>query len=139
MKNRIMLIAVAITALLIVNTLNAQGRGMRNQNRNYDVNTVVTMQGEVTSVETQQGKGRSIGLHLMLKTDDGEISVHVGPVWYLEDVNLTLEKGDRIEVTGSKIDYEGSPALIAAKIVKAENTTELRNANGIPNWAGNKR
>ncbi len=129
---------LAIVSLISFSSLLAQGRGYNNQNRNYDINTVETIKGEVLSTSTQKGNGRSIGLHAVIKTENGEVPVHVGPVWYLEDISLNLQKGDEIEVVGSRIDYEGESTIIAAKISRGDKTFDLRRENGIPNWAGNQ-
>jgi hypothetical protein len=47
--------------------------------------------------------------------------------------------GDKIEVKGSRITYQGKPAIIAAEIHKGDEVLMLRDANGIPMWAGWRR
>jgi hypothetical protein len=108
--------------------------------RLYDVKTVATISGEVTSVhEMTPFKGMGRGVHLMLKTDTGTISVHLGPAWYVEHQDTNIAAGDKIEVKGSRITYEGKPTIIAAEIHKGSEVLMLRDANGIPMWAGWRR
>ena len=108
--------------------------------RLYDAKTVETISGEVVSVaEMTPTKGMGRGVHLTLKTDKETIDVHVGPVWYIEHQDTKIAPQDKIEVKGSRITYQGKPAIIAAEIHKGDEVLMLRDANGIPMWAGWRR
>ncbi|MBF0345043.1 MAG: DNA-binding protein [Nitrospirae bacterium] len=112
-----------------------QGQGM--YQRMYSPQTVTTVTGVVEAVEQFTPiKGMSYGIHLRLKTQDGGISVHVGPVWYVEKQDVKLQTGDSIEVKGSHITYNNEPAIIANEIKKGDAVLTLRDNNGIPKWAG---
>ncbi|MFI5168398.1 MAG: DNA-binding protein, partial [Thermoanaerobaculales bacterium] len=89
--------------------------------------------------EMTPSKGMGRGVHLMLKTDKETISVHLGPVWYVEHQDTKIAAGDKIEVKGSRITYQGKLAIIAAEIHKGDEVLMLRDANGIPMWAGWRR
>lgn len=105
--------------------------------RNYDVNTVETIEGEITEVNYKPGKRKAamMGVHVTVQTDSETIPVHLGPVWYLEQQEK-LEKGDRITVTGSRITYDGVPALVAATVERNQMTLRLRGQDGFPVWRG---
>lgn len=110
----------------------------------YNPNTVETVSGEVTSVVQVQGKGGGrrgggYGVHLMLKTDTGDISIHLGPGWYLDKQALKIAAGDRIEVRGSRTTFEGQPAIIAAEVKKGDQSLKLRDDSGLPAWRGQGR
>lgn len=112
--------------------------------RMYDPKTVETVSGEVRSVEQIQGRGRGRGggghgVHLILKTDKEEIAVHLGPSWYIDKQGLKLAAGDRIEVRGSRVTFEGKPAIIAAEVKKGGQSLQLRDDNGLPLWRGRGR
>jgi hypothetical protein len=49
---------------------------------------------------------------------------------------VKLEKGDKIEVKGSRITFEGKPVIIAAEIKKGDSVLVLRDSTGVPAWAG---
>ncbi|MGE5443179.1 MAG: DNA-binding protein [Ignavibacteriales bacterium] len=109
-------------------------------NRMYDPKTVETLSGEVVSVDKiTQAKGMSYGVHLTLKTDKETISVHLGPGWYIEKQEVKIKPGDKVEVKGSRITYEGKPAIIAAEVKKGDEALKLRDENGFPVWAGGRR
>ena len=74
----------------------------------------------------------SSGVHVVLKTDKGDVSVHLGPQWYLGNQDVKIEPKDTLEVIGSRAVVEGRPALIAAKVKKGEQVLELRDAAGMP-------
>ncbi|MCA9743709.1 MAG: hypothetical protein H6695_16015 [Deferribacteres bacterium] len=103
----------------------------------YDVNTVETISGEVLAVETFTArKGIADGVHLTLKTEQKNVTVHLGPAWFVEQQDTKITPKDQIEVTGSKISYEGRPVLVAAQIIKNDETLTLRSETGYPAWAG---
>jgi hypothetical protein len=108
--------------------------------RMYDPKTVETVSGTIEKIETiTPMKGMSIGKHLILKTDKETISVHLGPSWYLDAQDTQLVVGDKIEVKGSRIAYEGNPAIVAEEIKKGDEILKLRDENGFPAWAGWRR
>lgn len=117
------------------------GWGMGSQyQRMYDPATVETVTGTVEAVEkTVPMKGMYSGVHVMLKTDKETISVHLGPEWYVERLDTKIAKGDKIEVKGSRVTYEGKPAIIAAEVKKGDETLVLRDSAGAPAWAGWRR
>jgi len=110
-------------------------------NRMYDPKTVETLSGEVVSVdETPSMRGMSsYGVHLLLKTEKEAISVHLGPGWFIENQDIPIAPDDKIEMKGSRITFEGEPALIAAEVVKGNEVLKLRDDNGFPVWSGWRR
>jgi hypothetical protein len=115
------------------------GTGAQYQ-RMYNPKTVETISGTIESVDKiTPMKGMYYGIHLSLKTDKETIPVHLGPGWYIERLDTKIEKGDKIEVKGSKVIMMGKPAIIAAEVKKGESVLKLRDENGIPVWAGWKR
>jgi hypothetical protein len=104
--------------------------------RMYNPSTVETVSGTVESVEQfTPMKGMYYGIHIMLKTDKEVISVHLGPAWFINKQALNIQKGDTIEVKGSRITFQGKPAIIAAEVKKDGKILELRNSAGIPVWS----
>jgi len=56
----------------------------------------------------------SPGIHLIVATDPQTLSVHLGPAWWLERQDVQLAVGDEVGVEGSRIQFEGRPALVSA-------------------------
>jgi len=117
------------------------GWGMgSNYGRMYDPKTVETVSGEVVSVDRMTPmKGMSYGVHLMLKADKETVSIHLGPLWYIENQDIKIEPKDKVEVKGSRITFEGKPAIIAAEVKKGDEVLKIRDENGFPFWSGWRR
>jgi hypothetical protein len=131
--------AAAVLALALPGESFAQ-RGMGGgYGGKYDPQTVETVSGEVISVDkVAYGRRGYYGVHLLLKTDKGDLSVHLGPSWFVGRQTVKIAVHDAIEVTGSKVTYGGKPALIAAEIRKGGETLRLRTAEGLPLWRGGR-
>jgi len=108
--------------------------------RLYNPQAMETISGEVASVDTITPiKGMSSGVHLMVKTDKETTSVHLGPAWYIQRQDMKIVPGDKVEITGSRITFEGKPAIIAAEVKKGTEILKLRDENGFPVWSGWRR
>ena len=117
------------------------GWGMGSQyNRMYNPATVETLAGTVEAVDkVTPMKGMNFGIHVVLKTDKETISVHLGPEWFVERLDTKIQKGDTIGVKGSRVSFNGKPAVIAAEVKKGDSTLVLRDSAGVPAWAGWRR
>ena len=119
----------------------SRGWGPGNQyGRMYDPKTVETIRGEVVRVDKITPlRAMSFGIHLAVKTEKEKISVHLGPVWFIENQDIKIELKDKIEVKGSRIIFQGNPAIIAAEVKKGEHKLRLRDESGFPVWSGWRR
>lgn len=142
-------VVFVLAALMAVPALAGQWRGWRGSGgwgaggsyqRMYIPATVETVAGQVMSIDKATPmKGMSYGIHVMLKTDKETIPVHLGPGWYVERLDTKIDRGDSLEVKGSRITYTGKPAIIAAEVKNGDAVLKLRDDNGYPAWAGWRR
>ncbi len=108
--------------------------------RMYDPKTIESITGTVEKIEkTAFGKGMSSGIHLILKTDKETIAIHLGPSWYIENQDIKILPGDKVDIKGSRVTFQGKPAIIAAEVKKGDEVLQLRDENGFPAWAGWRR
>ena len=148
-KSLATLLATLVMMLLVSTAFAAPWKGWRGSGgwgmgspyqRMYDPAKVETVTGEVVSVDkVTPTKGMQHGIHLQLKSATETIPVHLGPSWYIERLDARIEKGDKIEVKGSRVMVAGKPALIAAEVKKGDALLKLRDESGIPAWAGWRR
>ncbi len=138
MKTYLTLAFFFLTTLASVSFAQAEsGTGQRAHR--YDPSTETTMKGTVAGVTQQTGRQGGSGTHLTLKTADTSIQVLVGPSAYVEKQGFSFANGDEIEVTGSKVKTGGQDVLLAREIKKDGKALELRNAQGVPLWAGRRQ
>jgi hypothetical protein len=80
-----------------------------------------------------QGMGMQ-GTHLVLKTSEETIEVHLGPSVFLKEQGIEIAKDDVVEIVGSRVKIGESAAVLAREIRKGEASWRLRDAEGRPLW-----
>jgi hypothetical protein len=125
-----------------------QSNQLTKMTKSYDTTRVETVTGVVETIFEKVPSSAtgpdSIGFHLTLRTDREVIDVHLGPVWYLNGLDGTIDRGDRVQVTGSlregRAPKDGKPAmreLRAAEVRKGNAVVlKLRDDSGKPLWSG---
>jgi hypothetical protein len=116
----------------------SEGWGQGTQyGRMYNPQTIETISGKIVSIDRMVPMRRmSQGVHLMVQTGKENISVHLGPEWYITNQDMQLQVNDRVEIKGSKVTFDGKPTIIAAQIKKGDKILTLRDNNGLPLWSG---
>lgn len=143
-------VVISILALLVVTESFAQrGMGWKGSGgwgmgsaygKMYNPKTIETFSGEVISIDKiSPMRGMSQGVHMTVKTGKEKISVHLGPGWFIENQDIKIEPKDKVEVKGSRITFEGKPAIIASEVKKGKEILKLRDENGFPAWSGWRR
>ncbi|MGV8058769.1 MAG: DNA-binding protein [Smithellaceae bacterium] len=103
----------------------------------YNPATLETITGEVIGIEqTVPMRKMNKGIALVVKTGKETVTVHLGPTWYLERLDATIVKGDQVEIKGARTTLAGQPIILAAEVKKGDNILVLRDAAGVPVWAG---
>lgn len=103
----------------------------------YNPQAVETLKGEVEQVERfTGGKGMSSGVRLLVKAGAETVLVMLGPWWYLEKQTVRIKVKDQVEITGSRGRVWGQAAFIAGEVKKGRQVLRLRDAQGVPLWAG---
>ena len=102
---------------------------------------VEKISGTILSIE-RFGEELDMADGILLKLQHRRIieTVHIGPFWFLERQDLSLNVGDSVSVRGARVDgRNAAPYLIASSIKKGANTLLLRNRDGFPLWTGWRR
>ena len=127
-----MLFAVAVIAILLMvfgvsfHRPLAQGAALYNATNEVAVKGVVQ---QIQEFACPVGEGE-MGTHLMLKTDNGVLQVHLAPARIMRSQNLTFAPGDQIEVVGAKIRLQGQDGLIAREIIRGNESFIFRDPQG---------
>ncbi len=59
--------------------------------------------------------------------------------WYLDNQDVRIAAGDRVQIKGSRVTLHGKPAIIASEVKKGDDTIKLRDDTGFPAWSGWRR
>jgi hypothetical protein len=100
----------------------------------YDSQTETKLKGTVDDLRLpSNAKGI---VYLAVKTDsDAIVEIFVCPKSFLDDMGITLAKGDSITLIGSKVKQGEADLILAREIVKGTDTFVLRDAKGKPVWS----
>ena len=139
-KLRLAVVAACILTLTMSGAVWAQmGLGRKGgKGRLYNPQTVETIKGQVVSVKTTKFR-RWQGVHLIVKTEKGNVDVSLGPKKYIDQQKMTFAPNDKVEISGSKVTLRGKPTIIAGVVKKGDQILTLRDTNGVPAWAGQGR
>ena len=101
----------------------------------FNPKTIETVQGIVVEAPEVKESGIPEMERLTLKTKQEKLTVVLGPNWYLARQDWKINLLDRLAVTGSRLNLNGRPALIAQEVKKGEQVMKLRDSSGRPLWA----
>lgn len=132
MKSFPILVLFAISSILLA----ASGTQTAPVVPKYDRSTEAVFQGTVQEVRDRQCPvSGGIGTHLVIKLADGKlIEVHVSTTHFVHEYELVFRPGDIVEVTGSKVKFEGVETIFVRKIKRGTEEFLFRDENGKPIW-----
>ena len=94
-----------------------------------------TVSGEVVRVEHAfSGSGKDYCVHALLQTPQGQVTAILAPKGYMAEQGLTIDRQDRVTVTGSLISVLNKSFLLAME-VEGDRSMKLRDRSGRPAWA----
>ena len=126
-------IVCAAAALILTAQLSASTKSA-DTGPKYDATKEVKIKGVVEDIREVPGEFE--GTHLVVKTDNGEVLVHIAPANFLKEIDTEFKKGDTVEVVGCKAPDTTENEILAREITVGTNTTTLRDDKGVPVWAG---
>lgn len=102
----------------------------------YDPATESVFKGTVDDVRDRQcAMSGGVGSHVILKLADGNtIEVHLASTKFVKSYDLVFAKGDALEVTGSKVNFEGVDTIFAREVKRGNDTFVFRDKDGKPVW-----
>lgn len=126
----ILALAAAITSAFAARA--AAGAGVPK----YNPATEAVFKGTVEEVRDRQCPvSGGMGAHVILKQADGTtIEVHLAPSKFVKEYELVFNQGDQIEVTGSKVNFEGVDTIFAREVKRGNDVFVFRDKDGNPVW-----
>jgi hypothetical protein len=109
--------------------------GLASEPDTFDRDVIVTIQGEVISVQDVDPEKEIVaGEYLLVNVDGQQWPVRLGPVSHLKKAGMVLEPYDEVEVTGAKIPCGKKTGLVAMELRQGEKTLKFRDAEGKRLW-----
>jgi len=95
-----------------------------------------TITGKVKQVLTESlGEGMHPGMAVLVESQEqGEVHVHLGPVWFLERQEFELAPGDEVSIQGQCQKSKGKFKMVASILTKGDSSLFLRDSQGTPYW-----
>ncbi len=144
-KRRTLTTIVAALGLILATSVCGQQRPSQGDDswgynspygRIYNPATEEIISGSVENINLfAPFKGMARGVHLLVKTNGELVAVHLGPFWFITKQSVQVAVGDKVEIIGSLVSFDGQPVVIARKVRKDSGTLKLRNQSGVPLWS----
>jgi len=100
----------------------------------YDPGKMIDTQVTVIQV-LHGGENWPNSVRLIARTEaDRRVNIYLGPASFLRGFEVKFEKGDRIHVVGSQVEFGGGTIVLAREVTKDQATLYLRDRQGNPYW-----
>lgn len=81
--------------------------------------------------------GMSVGIQLIIRTATREeLTVHLGPAWYVRHQDMDLTLNDNVEVRGARFSLKGKDVIAAFEVRTSSRVLLLRDEDNVPYWCG---
>jgi hypothetical protein len=139
----VFLLVVAIQEALAA-PWEAGSKRLTKMNNSYDPSKFESIAGKVIDIhEAQPADAPNYGYHMIVKTEVEEIHVHLGPIWYIENLISQIHLGDSVTVNCARVEKPEEYKGVVLRAVRAsevwQNTKlvlKLRELSGKPLWSG---
>lgn len=98
----------------------------------YDASKEISAKGTVAagSEFACPASDGELGAHFVLKTADGDYVVHLAPARVMRSLHWNFKPGQRVEVVGAQVKYQGKPGLLAKTITTDTEMYTFRDGAG---------
>jgi len=100
----------------------------------YDLQTETKIKAVVQEVKLPAKPESKESAHLLVKNGEEMVDVTLCPKSFLDDMGVTFSKGDAVDLTISKIKFEGADLVLAREVTRGDDKLILRDDKGVPVW-----
>jgi DNA/RNA endonuclease YhcR with UshA esterase domain len=136
MKTWLVVILTLSLAVVVAPGFAAPKAGSQAGVPKYNPATETVIKGTVDEVRDRECPvSGGVGSHIVLKIGDGKtIEVHLATTKFMKNYDLVFNKGEQLEVTGSKVTFEGVETIFAREVKRGNDTFVFRDKEGNPVW-----
>ena len=131
-----MKLLIGIFLLVLAIPAFAQSAPKKSDDPSYNPAAEAVYKGTVEDVRDRQCPvSGGMGSHIiMLLSTGGTIEVHLATTQFTKMNELNLHKGDQIEVTGWKTEFENVQTIFAREVRHGQDVYVFRAKDGTPAW-----
>lgn len=100
----------------------------------FNPQNIQTLSGEVVDTIRVQYPDLDCYLIALVRSNNEQMAVNLGPVWFIDENNMTVDEGDDIQITGSRIRNNGRYVFIVSELTKNGDTLKIRDQSGTSLW-----
>ena len=136
MKNWLAVILTLTLLVIVTPAFAAEKAASQAGVPKYNPATEAVFKGTVDEVRDRECPvSGGMGAHVVLKLGNGTtIEVHLAATKFMKNYELVFNKGDQLEVTGSKVVFEGVETIFAREVKRGNDTFVFRDKEGNPIW-----
>lgn len=126
---------VAAGILLLLVSIPAWAEGPARAPK-YNPANEVSLKGIVQEVKDFQCPASGgMGAHLVVKTENGPVTVHLALSKFLSEYGFGFAKGDEVQIIGAKTKVgDDENAILARQVERGNQTFTFRDKDGKPLW-----
>lgn len=121
------------TFLLVVPSAFAGGKDPSSLAPAYDAKTEIQFEGQVAGTR-EVSTGPLQGVYLTVTAKGESTDLYLAPVAFIKMIDAHFNAGETVEVTGSKVVFNGKDLVLTRELRLGKTTLALRDKNGSPNW-----
>jgi DNA/RNA endonuclease YhcR with UshA esterase domain len=135
MKTRSFVVLVLALGMAIVPLFAAQKAEPKADVPKYDLAAEATYKVVVEEVKDRDCPiSGGMGSHLMVKLDSQIYEVHLAPTKFVKSYDAIFQKGDVVEIVGTKVKFQGVDAILVRQITRGPDQFVFRDPKGNPIW-----
>jgi hypothetical protein len=100
----------------------------------YDLHAELKTKGIVDEVDLVPFGSRKDFRELVIASGQDKIHIYICPQAFEQEMGISFNKGDEIEVTGSKVKQDEADVVLVRELVKGTDTLVFRDGKGNPVW-----
>jgi hypothetical protein len=125
---------LALTALAFIIPASAAGAASSSLQPLYNPGTTMTVSGVISAVSEVPGGQPLEGVHVMVRSRNGNFDVYLGPRSFLSFLKTSFAAGDRIDVVGSRVTAGSADVILAREVYAGDAILTLRDSSGAEVW-----
>jgi len=98
----------------------------------YDIATETKIKGIVEEINPPTSDSKTVLVGLRIKEDSALVELSLCPKSFLDDLGVSFSKGDKVEITGSKVKHGDLEEVLVREVVRGNDTLVFRDKSGNP-------